>query len=351
MKALVMYGKEAGMLELREVPKPEIGSDDILVKVKAAGICGSDIGFWQGRNADLLNPPVILGHEFSGIVAEKGGNVRGWEIGERVVSDNTGYVCGRCEFCLTGRYVSCEKRKGLGYGMDGGFAEYVKISGDILHQFSGCLMRLSENISFEEGSIIEPSCNAYRAIMQDAHFLPGESVTIFGPGPVGLFCVQLAKIGGASRIIVVGVKGDEQRLKIAKELGANATIIAENTVSEEILQSNHGEYVDIVMDTAGPPIVLKHALDVIKRGGQIVKVGWSPIPFNMSLDLLVNKAVTLKGHWGYDYISWQKVLRLVEEDKLKYKPLISDVFPMSRWKEGFDKMKNKEAIKVVLKPE
>lgn len=234
--------------------------------------------------------------------------------------------------------------------MDGGFAEYVKIPGDILHQFSGCLMRLPENISFEEGSIIEPSCNAYRAVMQDAHFLPGDSITIFGPGPIGLFCVQLARIGGSSRIIVVGIKGDEQRLKAAKELGATTTIIAENNISEEILQSNHGKYVDIIIDAAGPPIVLRHALDVIKRGGQIVKVGWSPIPFNASLDPLITKAVTLKGHFGYDYNSWQKVLELIEEGKLEYKPFISDVLPMSRWQEGFEKMKNRKAIKIVLKP-
>jgi len=129
-------------------------------------------------------------------------------------------------------------------------------------------------------------------------------------------------------------------LKVAEELGATTTIIAGNNTSEEILQSNHGKYIDIVVDAAGPPVVLKNALDVIKRGGQIVKVGLSSASFNESLDLVVVKAVTLKGHWGYDYISWQKVLELIEEGKLKYKPLISNVVPMSRWQEGFEKMKN-----------
>lgn len=350
MKALVMYDKKRGALELKEIQKPDINKNDILVRVKAAAICGSDIHFWQGKNSELLNTPVVLGHEFSGIIAEKGEDVTYWKEGDRVVSDNTGYVCGKCSFCLTGRFVLCEERKGLGYGMDGGFAEYVKIPGDILQKFSGCLLRLSENISFEEASIIEPSCNAYRALIQDAHFFPGETIIIFGPGAIGLFCVQFAKIAGASRIIIVGTAGDENRLDVAKQLGADHTIIADNNVVERVLDCNKNSYFDIAIDAAGPPIIMEHALRVIKREGQIIKIGMSSLPFKTSLDLLVMKAVVVKGHFGYDYISWENVLRLIEEGKLQYKPLISEVLPIEKWKEGFEKVKAKEAIKIVLKP-
>jgi threonine dehydrogenase-like Zn-dependent dehydrogenase len=350
MKALVMFAKKKGALKLTEIQKPEIGENDVLVKVKAAAICGSDIHFWQGQNAELLNTPVVLGHEFSGQIAEKGKGVTYWKEGDRVVSDNTGYVCGRCSFCLTGRFVLCEERKGLGYGMDGGFAEYVKIPGDVLQKFSGCLLRLPENISFEEASIIEPSCNAYRALIQDARFLPGDTIIIFGPGAIGLFCVQFAKIGGASKIIIVGTEGDEDRLEVAKKLGADHTIIADNKLVERVLDCNRNSYLDIAIDAAGPPIIMKHALKIIKREGQIIKIGMSSLPFKSSLDLLVAKAVTVRGHFGYDYISWENVLRLIEEGKLQYKPLISGILPIAKWREGFEKVKSREAIKVVLKP-
>jgi threonine dehydrogenase-like Zn-dependent dehydrogenase len=350
MKALVMYERKRGALEIRDIPKPDIGKKDILVRVKAAAICGSDIHFWEGRNAELLNTPVVLGHEFSGIIAQKGSDINDWAEGDRVVSDNTGYVCGKCEFCLTGKFVYCEARKGLGYGMDGGFAEYVKIPGDILQKYSGCLLKIPENASFEEASIIEPSCNAYRALFQDASFLPGATVMIFGPGAIGLFCVQLARIGGANRIVVVGVEGDERRLEVAKEFGADYTVISGKHLVDDVLDNNSGDYYDIAIDAAGPPLIMEIALKIIKRGGQIVRVGMNSQPFIGSLDLVVNKAVIVRGHFGYDYVSWQNVLRLLESGMLKNSGLISDILPLEHWREGFERMKIKEAIKVVLKP-
>ena len=132
MKAVVKYGYGAGETELRDVPIPEIGDDDLLIEVKAAGVCGSDIAFDNGQHAAILNPPVILGHEFSGVVAKVGKNVTRWKIGQRVVSDNTGEVCGECYACNTSDFLSCPERKGIGYGMDGGFTNYVKILGKTL---------------------------------------------------------------------------------------------------------------------------------------------------------------------------------------------------------------------------
>jgi len=350
MKALVMHKREANSLELRNIPIPQIDKNDVLVEVKAAAICGSDIHFWEGRNAELLNTPVVLGHEFSGIIAKKGKMVEGFAEGDRVVSDNTGYICGHCEYCLTGQYVYCKERRGLGYGMDGGFAEYVKISAEVLNRYAGCLLKIPNNTSFEEASIIEPSCNAYRALFQDAQFLPGATVVIFGPGAIGLFCVQLAAIGGAGRIIVVGTYGDERRLETAEELGADNTVLFDKETEDSILDMNGGDFFDLAIDAAGPPAVTQSALRLVRRGGQIVKIGMDPGQYSDSLEPLVTNAVEMKGHFGYDYTSWKNVLRLLEGGKLDYKKMISNILPLDKWKNGFQNMKEKKAIKVVLSP-
>lgn len=352
MKALVMYGKKANMAELREIPKPVIRRGEVLIQVKAAGICGTDVDFWLGKNSHLLNPPVILGHEFCGIITEVGDEVTEWKLGDRVVSDNTGYVCGKCRFCLTGKYLLCEERKGMGYGMDGGFADYVKMAREVLERFPRCLMKLPDNLSFEEGSIVEPACNAYRATLQDINVSPGETMVIFGPGPIGLFCLQMAKIGGINKIIIVGTRGDKTRLSLAQKLGASSIIdAAEQKVVERVIEINNGEKVDIVIDAAGPPIVMKQALEVIRKEGRIVKIAWSADPLNISLDPLIGNAITLKGHWAYDYVSWKNVLNLACENKIDFKSIISEVLPLSGWKEAFVKIRDKRGVKIVLKPD
>ena len=166
MKAVVKYGYGPKEIEVRDVPIPEIGDDDILMEVKAAGVCGTDIAFDQGMHANLLNPPVILGHELAGVIAAVGKNVKDWKVGDRVVSDNTGHVCGHCYACNTANYLACPERLGLGYGMDGGFTNFVKIHGDTLRIMPSSLMRIPDNMSFEAAAILDPACNGYRAVIQ-----------------------------------------------------------------------------------------------------------------------------------------------------------------------------------------
>ena len=154
--------------------------------------------------------PVVLGHEFSGVIAKKGKNVKKWQVGDRVVSDNTGYVCGECFACATGKYLMCPERKGIGYGMDGGFTDYVKINGDLLERNPKSLFRIPDNVSFEEAAILDPICNAYKAVVQESSIMPGEDIVIFGVGPLGLFSVQIAKIMGCANIIAVGLEADKE---------------------------------------------------------------------------------------------------------------------------------------------
>ena len=352
MKALVKYGYGKGETELREVPVPEIGDEDILIRVKAAGICGSDIAFDNGGHENLLNPPVILGHEFSGVIEKTGKNVKDWKAGDRVVSENTGYVCGKCYSCSTAGYLSCPERLGIGYGMDGGFTTFVKIPGLVLKRMAHPLYRIPDSISFEEAAIFDPCCNAYKAVVQESTFYPGEDMAVFGAGPLGLFAMQVGRVAGAANIIAIGLSDDIERFKLAKKLGATHTIMADREdVHKKVLEITNGKGVALVVDCAGLAIVLKQAIDIVRNGGQIVKIGYDENPLNFSLDPILDKAISIKGHFAYDYISWKNVIKLTEKGLLDMRSMISHRLPLSKWKEGFDLVRKREAIKIILTPE
>jgi len=352
MKALVKYGYGKGETELRDVPVPKIGDDDILIEVKAAGICGSDIAFDAGGHENLLNPPVILGHEFSGVIADKGANVKDWQLGERVVSENTGYICGKCHACSISDYLSCPERLGIGYGMDGGFTKYVRIPRDVLTRMPHPLFKIPEKISFDEAAIIDPCCNSYKAVVQESIFLPGDDIAVFGAGPLGLFAIQIGRVAGAANIISIGLSKDVERFKIARKFGATDTIMADKeNVVQKVMDITGGEGVALVIDCAGVAVVLKQAIDITRNTGQIVKIGYDENPVNFSLDTILDKNINIKGHFGYDYISWKNVLKLMEKGLLDLKSMISHKMPLSKWMEGFELVRNQKAIKVILVPE
>jgi threonine dehydrogenase-like Zn-dependent dehydrogenase len=352
MKALVKYGFGKGETEIRDVPVPQTGDDDVLIEVKAAGICGSDIAFDAGGHENLLYPPVILGHEFSGVIAKAGKNVRDWQVGDRVVSENTGHICGKCYACSTSDYLSCPERLGIGYGMDGGFTNFVKIPGEVLQKMPHPLFRIPDTISFAEAAIIDPCCNSYKAVVQESRFFPGEDIAVFGVGPLGMFAIQVARVAGAANIISIGLSRDAERFKTAQKLGANHIIMADKEdVIQKVKLITGGEGVALVVDCAGVAIVLKQAIEITRNTGQIVKVGYDENPVNFSLDPILDKNISIKGHFGYDYISWKNVIKLTEKGLLDLKSMISHTLPLSRWKEGFDLLRNQKAIKVILIPE
>ena len=352
MKAIVKYGFGKGETEIRDVPVPQIGENDVLLEVKAAGVCGTDIAFDNGGHEELLRPPVILGHEFSGIIARVGKNVKDWEQGDRVVSDNTGKVCGKCYACGQSNFLYCSERLGLGYGMDGGFTKYVKIFGETLKTFPQSLMRIPEGISFEEAAILDPCCNGYMAVVQESRIMPGDFGAVFGVGPLGLFAVQAMRVSGASKIIVIGLSEDEERFKLARKLGATDVVIADKEdVKQRIKEITGGEDVVLTADCAGLNQVLLQALDITRPAGQIVKIGYDSRPVNYSLDIAVNKGISIKGHFGYNWISWRNSMNLIEAGKIDMKSMISHNMGIADFREAFDLVRNKKAIKIILYPE
>ena len=353
MKAVVKTAPGPGGIEIRDVPVPQIGDDDLLIEVKAAGVCGSDMAFVDGHHANILHPPVILGHEFSGVVAKVGKNVTQWKVGDRVVSENTGYVCGKCYACATADFLACPDRLGIGYGMDGGFTKYVKINGDIMKIYPNCLMRIPECMSFEEAAILDPCCNAYMAVVQESHLMPGEFVAVFGVGALGLFSIQNAAAAGAAKIIAIGLSSDEGRMELAKKFGATDIIYSDKCdCVEEVMRITNGDGVSLVCDCAGVAVVLQNAMAITRPSiGQIVKIGYDPKPFGHSLDPVVDSAISIKGHFGYNWLSWRNVMNLVVAGKLDLKSMISHTMTISHFDEAIDLMRHQKSIKVILYPE
>lgn len=288
--------------------------------------------------------PVVLGHEYSGVVAELGPGIMGFSVGDRVVGETTASACGTCPVCRTGEYNLCRQRLIIGYAADGAFAKYVKVPERFLHH-------LPSSVSFEEASLIEPLCVAYNALIEKVTVKPGDMVAVLGPGPIGLFCLQVAKVAGASKVLISGLSEDRRRLEIAKELGAYQVIDSEaEDVVAKIMEVSKGLGADVVADAAGPSDTLWQSIEMVKPAGKIIKIGWGPKPVGFSLDKILGKGVTLQGTLGHNWKVWEAAIQLLEAGLIKVAPLISAEYPITEWRKAFDVMRYKSGVTAVLRP-
>ena len=340
MKALVKYGKDENDIELREIPEPIPQVNEVKVKVEATGICGTDL---YGYSA--VKPPVVLGHETAGRVAEIGKEVQGIKIGDRVTTETTAHICGKCKYCQNKEYNLCIHRKGLGSAINGAFAQYFVIRKESIHH-------IPSHIDFISASLFEPLSCATHAVMEQANLLKGETALILGPGPFGLLTSQVAKALGA-RVIIVGIKGDEKRLSLAKNLGIDLIFNIEKKDLENYLSNIITENgIDVIFECSGSIAAVKYGLKIIRKGGRFIQAGIvrQPIELNFN-ELLFNKELTLIGSRTQKPSSWDKAIQLVDERKVNLGKLVSDVLPLSNWKEGFKRAREKTSVKVVLQPE
>jgi alcohol dehydrogenase/L-iditol 2-dehydrogenase len=344
MKAVVKYGTQDGQVELREVPMPRIGATDVLLETAAAGVCGSDVEQWRHNVTYHVNTPVVMGHEFCGTVREVGAEVTGFEPGDRVASETAASICGQCRYCLTGEYNLCPRRLGFGYGLDGAFTRFVRVP-------ARCLHRLPENVSFDHAALTEPACVTYNAVNVKSHLRPGEPVLVIGPGPIGLFAVQICRAAGAGTLILVGTTVDNRRLKVGRELGADLVLNAdEEDPLPAIMVATERYGAPLVIDAAGPAPALKLAMAAVARSGQITKIAWGPEPVHLSLDPLVAKAASLQGSYSHNWRTWEAVLKMMAAGTLKMDPMISHRFTIDDWLTAYHLVESREAVKVVLSP-
>lgn len=336
--AVVNYAPEKGSVEIREIPRPEIGEEDVLLEVANVGVCGSDIHQWNSDHSWPVNYPVVLGHEFSGRVVETGARVSAWKEGDRVVSETAAIIDLNNPMSRTGRYNLDPTRKGFGYGVNGAMTRYVSVP-------ARCLHRIPDQLSFEHAALTEPCCVAYNAVVGNIRLRPGDRVVVLGPGTIGILCAAMARLCGAE-VAVVGLEADKGRLEIAAQYGCEG-IVGDATAWA---MERDGLGADCVIDAAGASITLKIAMQLVRPGGSISKVGWGPQPFGYTLDPLVQKNITLQGSFSHNWPMWERVIALLASGQLDVRPVIGGVWPVTEWHEAFEKMHSGAVVKSILKP-
>lgn len=336
--AVVNYDETKGSVELREISKPTIGVDDVLLEVANVGVCGSDLHQWSADHSWEVNYPVVLGHEFGGHIVELGSEVSAWKEGDRVVSETAAVINHTSPLSRQGLYNLDPARKGFGYGVDGAMTRFVRVP-------ARCLHKVPENLPFEQACLTEPCSVAYNAVLVNSQIRPGDRVLVLGPGTIGILCAAMAKLAGAE-VAIVGLPADAGRLQIAKQYGCD-TIIGD---ASEWARKYDGMGVDCVIDAAGVSTTLRLALAYVRPNGHITKVGWGPQPMNFSLDPLVQKNVTLQGSFSHNWPIWEKVLFLLSSGSLDVRPIIGGVWKLNDWKEAFEQMHSGKVVKSVLTP-
>lgn len=344
MKAIIM--NEYMKLEYVDIPMPEIKEDEVLVRVKAASVCGSDIHGINGKTK-RRQPPIVMGHEASGVIEKVGGKVKNYNAGDRVTFDSTVY-CGECYYCRTGEINLCDSRMVLGASCDdyrryGAFAEYVALPERILYP-------LDDAISFEEAALVEPMSVALHAIslLPQQH---GSSVVLFGTGTIALFAIQLFKLRGFVKLIVVG--RNNKNLELARTLGADHII---NSRSEDVVSAvrklTDGDGADFAFDAAGAQSTFDDAMHSIKKGGHFVTIANLAERFTIDMIYLITRQLTIHGSCAANGEN-AEILNWLKEKKIRTDYVVSAVVPMSEAPELILKIYHKEIAdfhKLILQP-
>jgi len=344
LKALIKKGKGPENLSLGETGIPKVREDEVLIKVKAGAICGSDIHVMHDRYASTI--PVVMGHEFSGVIEEVGARVNGWGKGDPVIAEGNIETCGTCFYCKTGISHVCRDKKFLGINVDGCFAEYVKIPARLLHQ-------MPEGLSFEEASLAEPSAVGIHALTEDNHVEVGDFVVILGIGPIGLLAAQTARAVGAGKIVITGIEPDVPvRFKAANDLAVCDYIV--NADKEDpvkvVREATGGRGADLVLDTTGSSHGIEQGIEMVRRKGVFAAIGIGAEVVKVPWNRLINEVIRIQFCRSYTYSTFEKFCSLIALGQLNLKPLITQQYPLKEWERGFQSLEKRESVKTLLIP-
>lgn len=343
MKALVKFAPGPGNLEIRDIPEPMPGSGQVKIEVKEAGICGSDLHIYHSDIDIPVRPPVVIGHEFSGVVAAVGAGVTHYMPGDRVVSETAYHFCGTCDFCRAGYYNLCIERKTLGYWFNGVFTRFTVVPETLVH-------RIPESVSFTAAAMTEPLACVVHAVFDLTRIVPGDLVLISGPGAIGLMAMQVAKAFGA-RTIVSGLTIDSERLAMAIKLGADAVVnVQQDDLAERINALSDGYGADVVLECSGSPIAIDAALDIIKKRGWFTQIGLPGKKIEFNIERVCYKELHFTGSLGSRHSSWNTALDLLAGGKIDLEPLATVKLPISKWAQAFKLFEKKEGYKLFLLP-
>jgi L-iditol 2-dehydrogenase len=343
MKAMLL--SEYKQLDLVDVERPEIAATDVLIQVQACGICGSDVHGYDGSSGRRI-PPLIMGHEAAGVIAEVGSEVTKFKVGDRVTFDSM-ISCGDCVSCDKGAMNLCQSRRVMGvscetYRQAGAFAQFVAVPQHILYA-------LPDNLSFEHAAMVEPVSVAVHAVSLLA-VEPGSSAIVVGTGMIGLLVVQALKVAGCETVIAIDV--DDYKLGVAKKLGATQVLNAKNVDAvAEVLKATNDNGVDIAMEVVGKTAPLQTAVDCVRLGGQVGLVGNLQPVVELALQKVVTRELKLVGSCGSSG-EYPRCIELMASGEIQVAPLISEIVSLEHGPAAFDRLYNHEPelMKVILQP-
>jgi L-iditol 2-dehydrogenase len=319
-----------GNVALTERPEPVVQPGHVVLDVTGAGICGTDLHIWDDEFPS--EPPVTMGHELAGVVAEVGAGVDGWSPGDRVVSETYFSTCGECDWCRAGRRNLCLRRRSIGSREDGAFAPRLLVPAGGLH-------RIPDWLDGHAASLAEPLACVCHCLLDPQVVSDGDRVLVVGPGPVGLLAAQVARSSGGA-VHVRGAARDDVRLAKARELGF------ETSTSDG---SSLGEF-DVVVECSGNGAGIQFALESAGRGGRLVQVGLAGKPVALPFDLVAYRELTVTSGNASTPQSWLRALELIEGRRVALEPLVSEVVPLAAWERAFTATREGSGIKFVLDP-
>lgn len=343
MKAMLL--SEYKKLAVVDLPKPEVGPDDLLVQVRACGICGSDIHGFDGSSGRRI-PPLVMGHEAAGVVAEAGANVQRFSVGDRVTFDST-VSCGRCGSCRKGRINLCENRQVLGvscreFRRHGAFAEYVVVPQNIAYH-------LPEGLPFEHAALIEAVSIAVHAANRTPVKL-GDTAVVVGSGMIGLLVIQAIRLAGCARVIAVDL--EDSKLEIARSLGADYTLNAKQVdVPQEVARLTGGYGADVALEVVGATATVQSAIQSTRKGGSITLVGNLAPSVEVPLQAIVTRELSIYGSCASNG-EYPECIDLLSRGDIKVQPLITATATLDEGPAWFDRLYAgmPGAMKVILQP-
>jgi len=344
MKALIL--KEYNNLEYIDMDRPVIKSDDeVLINVKACGICGSDVHGMDGSSGRRI-PPIVMGHEAAGVIAEVGKNVTQWAQGDKVTFDSTIY-CGKCHFCQQGYINLCDNRRVVGvscvdYRQHGAFAEYIVIPQRILY-------KLPDGVTFEQATMFEALSIAFHGVRRTPIVL-NDTAVVVGAGMIGLLVIQSLRLAGCGNIIAVDI--DDGKLNLAKKMGADFGFNSSTVnVKEEVLNLTHKRGADCAFEVVGISPAVNTGIEVIKKGGSVTLIGNIRAQIDFPLQTVVTREITLYGSCASNG-EYPACIDMIVRKKIDVDSLISAVAPLSEGISWFKRLYKREPglMKVILRP-
>jgi L-iditol 2-dehydrogenase len=342
VKALLL--SEYKHLEITDLPEPAPGRDEVLIRVAACGICGSDVHGYDGSSGRRI-PPIVMGHEAAGTIAALGREVRGFAEGDRVTFDST-IFCGACDNCRRGDVNLCDHREVLGvscaeFRRPGAFAEYVAVPSRILY-------RLPENLAFAEAAMLEAVSVALHGVSL-AQVSTGGTALVVGAGMIGLLTLQALRAAGCDRVFVADL--EPTRLALARGAGASAILSAEGDVAEQVMQLTGGRGVDVVIEAVGRNETVRASIESVRKGGTVVLVGNISPEVTLPLQKVVTRQIRLQGSCA-SAGEYPRAIELLASGAIRVKPLISAVAPLEEGPRWFERLYAREPnlMKVVLAP-